>query len=606
MKIDRTLLRLLAVGFALHFLIHQGNLESPFGRTPTNDAAYYWNWAGKIAEGEWISDSPFFSAPLYPYLLAVLRLAGFGLTAVFLLQLLMHLATGALLFRIADRLWERRVGLVACGLWLLLTGPAASHGRILAGTLQCLCVTWVLERALALHASPDLRRSIGLGIAAGVTSLAWPALLPAGLVLAVWAFWVGARASGAGAMLGAMGLCIAPATVHNYVAADVFVPISAHAGITFWHGNNPSANGVFAAHEVASVKEDHDEDALAQTREALGEDAGWGEVSGYFMDKGIDWWKSDPGGAVKLAFKKAWLFTTARAYGDMYMPTAERNAGLWTSLWFAPVPVAWWIWPALVAGALLLRRDPKRFAPLVLLILVPWAICTVFWYSPRYRLPAVPAATLLSAWVVVELFSRRGKPYALAVVLALAAATGLINRRTDVDPGYALASEVEWRAGHMVLDEGDVDGAIAIWERILEGQPEHAQARTSLLQVLRQKGRDQGVVELLELRLKSDPFHQATRYELAMLLATSSDDEARNGRRALELATAMNNEFGGTDPQSLDALAAATAETGNSVAAVEIALRAARIFRSSGEEAQAREVEQRLLSYREGRPYRSQ
>jgi len=72
-----------------------------------NDARVYWQWAGEIAGGKLVGATPFLSAPLYPYLVAVVRASGGGLQAVCVAQALLHLATIALLFRIA----EKRFGL---------------------------------------------------------------------------------------------------------------------------------------------------------------------------------------------------------------------------------------------------------------------------------------------------------------------------------------------------------------------------------------------------------------------------------------------------------------------------------------------------------------
>jgi tetratricopeptide (TPR) repeat protein len=62
--------------------------HSPLARCPLIDASVYWNWAGDIAAGKSAQAAPFFSAPLYPYLLGVLRALGGSLPAVYVLQTL--------------------------------------------------------------------------------------------------------------------------------------------------------------------------------------------------------------------------------------------------------------------------------------------------------------------------------------------------------------------------------------------------------------------------------------------------------------------------------------------------------------------------------------
>ena len=566
---DRTLLVLLLAGLVLHALVLWGSLQSPYGRTPINDAEYYWDWGGRIASGEWVGSAPFFSAPLYPYLLGLAQLMGMGMVAVLALQVLMHVATAGLIARLGTRLFDRRVGLVACALWLVSTDPAGAHARVLAGSLQTFLVALALERALAFHERPGVRRGVVLGLVTGAASLAWPALLPASFLLAAWAFWVGGGPRGAGAVLVSALAAIAPATLHNLATSGTFIPISAHAGITFWHGNNPSATGVFAPHGVSSVKAGHDEDALARTRAALGEEAGWGEVSGYFLGRGLEWWAAEPGRALLLAGKKAWLFLSGRVYGDMYMPSLERDAGLWPTLWLAPLPVAWLVLPALVGALLLGRRDPRRLAPVVLVVLLPLLICTVFWYSPRYRLPAVPAASLLAGWVLVELWTRRGRMPLAAAALALGILSGPLNRAAGVDGSERLALEVELRGAALALAEPEPSQTVSLWERVL----------------LRQ------------------PFHPV-REQLAWLLATHPEDGVRDGARALELATALDDEKGGDDPRLGGILAAALAEVGAFQQAGQVAQRAAELFGARGMRGEASRQEERAALYRSGEPLR--
>ena len=56
---------------------------SPFLTRPIGDALEYWEWAGRIADGRLIGETPFLSAPLYPYFLGLLRALGAELPAVF-------------------------------------------------------------------------------------------------------------------------------------------------------------------------------------------------------------------------------------------------------------------------------------------------------------------------------------------------------------------------------------------------------------------------------------------------------------------------------------------------------------------------------------------
>ena len=57
-------------------LLRHGLEHNPYLRLPVLDAAHFWEWSGRIAGGEVVGEAPFFSAPLYPYLVGMLRALG--------------------------------------------------------------------------------------------------------------------------------------------------------------------------------------------------------------------------------------------------------------------------------------------------------------------------------------------------------------------------------------------------------------------------------------------------------------------------------------------------------------------------------------------------
>lgn len=679
------LMALLLAGAVIHGLILAQALgQNPLASRPVNDSAVYWDWAGRIAGGELVGERPFFSAPLYPYLLGLVRALGGGLSTVYLLQLALHLGTAALLARAGTLVFDRRVGLVAAALWLLLTGPAYYVARVLAGGLQCFLVALVLERAASLAREPTTKRFALLGAALGALTLAWPPTLGAVAVLAVWAWVVGGRGAAglrsALALAGVAALTVAPATLHNALACEEWIPISAHGGITFFHGNNPSANGVFSLpKEMSADKATYDTEALEIVRAERGSQAGWRDVSSHFMGKGLAWWRAEPGRALALAAKKAWWFLSGRHYGDMYLPTLEREEGLASRLALAPLPVAWLALPACVAAVLLLLPGRGRRAPHLpeaLLLAVPFAVCTVFWYTDRYRMPATPPMALLSAWVLGRVLAWREAPRRagwLAGTVVVAALTGVVNRALEMDRPATFRPQYELRMGKVAERAGDLEeaarrygaateaghpaaagrlanlaaalishgraedavellqralavdpllpdaqynlgvallgldraeDAIAAWRAELERDSDHEAARGKLESALRQTGRHAEAAAEARAMLARRPEHVGARLVLAWLLATSTDDDLRDGAEALRLAEELERETQGSGPGVLDTLAAACAESGDLERAVRVGERAASAWRALGRESEAAAVEARVAGYRSGRPHR--
>ena len=50
--------------------------SNPLAWVPIEDARVYWDWAAMIASGQLLYTTPFQSAPLYPYLLGLIRYLG--------------------------------------------------------------------------------------------------------------------------------------------------------------------------------------------------------------------------------------------------------------------------------------------------------------------------------------------------------------------------------------------------------------------------------------------------------------------------------------------------------------------------------------------------
>ena len=66
---------MIALAFAvrLAYLLEAQSL--PLFHATISDARSYWEWSDRIAAGDWLGDTVFYQAPLYPYFLALLKLA---------------------------------------------------------------------------------------------------------------------------------------------------------------------------------------------------------------------------------------------------------------------------------------------------------------------------------------------------------------------------------------------------------------------------------------------------------------------------------------------------------------------------------------------------
>lgn len=526
-------------------ILHQGWKHNPFAASPCNDADVYWTWAKEISTGCIIGHEPFFSAPLYPYILGLIRAAGGGLTAVYCVQLFAHLSTVLLIGTIGARRFGPGVGLLAALLFVLLTEPTFYVGRALNCTIQVLLVGVLWAALIAAQQRPGFKRWAAVGITAGLNCLANPMMLVIVPVLAVWIHLQGpSRRRGlmhAALAVGATLVAISPATMHNYLASGEFIPISAQGGFTFYHGNNPLASGTASSVPgISASRRLQHLDAARIYEKASGRAGTWREVDGYFLRKGLAFWSHDPARAAGLVARKAYWFLTGRNYGDIYLPSLEVEAGLAGALRLAPLPLAWLMPPAILAAVVLVRR-PNRYAPELLLLAIPLLAVLLFLYNPRYRFPAAPVIVVLAAWALRGAVRWRTQPRWTAAVggtLAVALTLGAANRAVGFDAISPHRAGFHHSLG-LVLDRtGKPEQAIIQYKQALKYNPDLVHAEAILGDALQRIGLSEEGLVHLRRAVQLDPRDAVCQNSLGIALVNAGfiDEAMSCFREAADLA----------------------------------------------------------------------
>jgi tetratricopeptide (TPR) repeat protein len=118
-----------------------------------------------------------------------------------------------------------------------------------------------------------------------------------------------------------------------------------------------------------------------------------------------------------------------------------------------------------------------------------------------------------------------------------------------------------------------------------------------------QQGRVREAVAYLQKAAVIDPGHPEVDINLAWLLATSSDADIRDGRRAVELAERNCRSTGFKEMISVGVLAAAYAEAGRFEEAISTAQKACALASASGNPEWLNRNQQLLVLYRAHQPY---
>lgn len=459
-------------GFSRAALLFEFINSNPFSEVLYSDAWVYWYMSALKAGGQWIEQTPFLQAPLYPNLLAVCRYLGFSIGAIAAIQAVINLATIYLLATLTHRRFGAAAGLLAATMLALSLEPTIATTQILATTLQVFLVTLVLWSWIRCSERRTVRNAALTGVCTGLLALAWP---PGQLLLPLLAIWVLAYFRPLRNALGAaaVGLCsglliVSPASVHNYYVDKDFSLVSANGGINLYFGNNPNAQGIIAAAPGIRVeRESMFADVARVYVTETGGRGSWADMDRFYRQKALDYWRSDPLNAVILFGRKLYWVLVSADYDNTGVTALHRELGLFGFAWLTPLQITWFMGLGLL-GFLYLGRQPLRYAPELVLVTLPVLICVVFYFSGRYRLPMLPPLCVLAA-VGVTRWRQLVRPPPLRWLLALVPALLLLIeshlRLVDVDfdrPATAL------RVAHAYIERGDL--------RVIAGEFDKARA----------------------------------------------------------------------------------------------------------------------------------
>lgn len=399
------------------------------------DARSYWEWGGRVAVGDWLGDTIFYQAPLYPYFLGVMRaFMGDGVWSVRLVQAGLGALACVLLF-LAGRLFFGRVAGVLAGLALALYAPAIFYDSIIQkaslGTLLTCLLLWSVARAWV---RPGAWRFALAGLTLALLALTREETILLAPVLGIWSL-VGARGRSmasrvrTGAAFGlALTLPLGLVMARNHHVGGEFVLTTSQAGPNFYIGNNPQATGLYAPLRPGRSNTPYERrDAVELAQEAIGRTLTPAEVSRYWSGRALEFIRTQPGAWLRLMGRKAALLINTYEVPDaedQYF--YERYSPLLRGLSRAGHMGV--LMP--VAGLGLVLAAWRRLRPFVLYLILA-TLCAgivAFYLMGRYRFPVVPVLMLFggagAAFIPALLRSRAWMPLGLGLLVGAGLGVG--------------------------------------------------------------------------------------------------------------------------------------------------------------------------------------
>ena len=460
---------------------------SPFLLPAHGDMHFYDDWARRIAHGQLSDHLAFYGLPGYAYLLAALY-HGFGYNpfAPAMLQALADAGTAALIYSISVRVFAgtgtrlaQMIGILAAIGWAFCV-PAQTYSVVLMPTALVVFVFWLVVWWIVRDQTPSEAQALEFGLLMGLTATMIATILflvplVAGAILIKPVIEaktrIPTRITSLALLVAGVLIGTAPCWIHNYFVAHDRVFLSAHSGINFWIGNNPTSTGYprfppgLRAGQAAML-----EDSITAAESAAGHPLKRGEVSEFWSAKARDYIRHNFGGWLRLLAAKLRNFWNGFQYDDLSVITSLRERGVTLPGVYFGLVAALALPGILLAWKTISLSRWLTFAIALHLV----AVLSVF-TTERYRLPVVPGLLIFAAFALVTLWqnllTRNVKPViAYTALLFGSTALGSWPQR---DPSlWALDT---YNSGLQALDSGNLDIARQKLDLAYRYSPENAE-----------------------------------------------------------------------------------------------------------------------------------
>ncbi len=393
--------------------------QQPGFSVPMVDEKWHWEWAHEILQKSFWGEGAYFRAPLYPYLLALLvKITGSSIFWAKLLQIFLCGGTAFFLYRLADRLFGKKVAIVSGFIYAFYGTLLFYETMFLIPVLFLFLLVWGMYRIVTYRESHSLKTWVVTGLVFGLAAISRPNVVLVVPFLMLWLYAIRSRPTpilhrmkAPLMLLAGIVVVIAPVTIRNIIVTGDFILISSQGGVNFYIGNNEYTNGL----SMVMPEVDMDESMtwsqfIPLTKAAAEKEAGRelsaAELSSFWTSKAVDFIVHNPGKFLGFSWKKTVYLLNGFENSDNSDIYYERTKShlysllLWKTPLFFPFGV---LLPLTLVGVYLRRDDFSKLLPLYILIVAYSPSIILFLMTARHRLPLVPFMIVIASAGLVRL-----------------------------------------------------------------------------------------------------------------------------------------------------------------------------------------------------------
>jgi 4-amino-4-deoxy-L-arabinose transferase-like glycosyltransferase len=321
------------------------------------------------------------------YLAAIYSLVGHHPLGARLIQAVISGGGCWLVFRIARRLFDERVGLAAAALSALYAYFIYFGAALMTQAFFIVALLASIDRALEVADRPRAGAWAALGLSLGIGVLLRQTLLLYVPLLLAWLAWTTRgrmRWRDAALAVALLAMCVLPWTARNYAVFHDFLLLNANGGYFLYASNHPDQGTHFDPNFTARIPDD-----------LIG--SGEPAIDRALMRTALGFIAAEPGRFLRLVWSRAgsyfWVTPSAES-------SPISNLARLCSFTLAA--------PLMLYGLVCSRRRWRDCVPLYLYLLVDTTLHLASWSAPRYRLPSDALLMVFAGLAAIDLARRAG------------------------------------------------------------------------------------------------------------------------------------------------------------------------------------------------------
>ena len=367
-----------------------------FSIDPVVDARAYDTIAWNVVAGKGYAETPEvprvldFSigrvGPAYELFLALIYfIFGHHYQIVWILQAILHVASGALLFLIAKRLFKENgelIGLIAAAFFVFFIDTLELASMLMTETLMLTLLLLSVYLFIRFYERPTGFLAMFLGLTTALAMMVRPTLLLFLFVFLGFCIWKRYFRQGIIMLICFLAL-LSPWAIRNYNLFDRVILTTAAGGYDLWVGNHSGASGELASPQF--IEDYAREHSIFETNKK-----GISEVLGFVLRHPFE-------EAKILLYKTSIYFSVARPaafwfhlHGIERVITGLFSSGFAFLLFGFGLSGAWLLWK---------RRDELSRALILLALTAPISVIPIV-VETRYRYSLYPFLALAAGYVL--------------------------------------------------------------------------------------------------------------------------------------------------------------------------------------------------------------